>query len=280
MTIRNIPKIPALAARSGMSSDIVPSALSRWQMDIRAAADDQENTISILGEIGESFFSEGVTAKRIAGALRNIGPKDVTVFVNSPGGVVFEGLAIYNLLREHKGKVNVKVLGIAGSIASIIAMSGDTIEVPMAGFLMIHNTNVVAMGDRHDMREFADVMEGFDDVMAEVYAARSGMDKKTIVKMMDKETWISGKEAVEKGFADSLLPADEVDHDPKAISDVQINAAAKIHELLAKAGATRNERSKLLNAYKSGKQNAADGTTQNAGADPGLLAHLSKINIT
>ena len=279
MTIRTLPKIPAIGARGGLSSDIVPSALSRWQMEIRAADTDVENSISVLGEIGESFFSEGVTAKRIAGALRNIGPKDVTVNINSPGGDVFEGLAIYNLLREHKAKVTVKVLGIAASVASIIAMAGDEVQVPMAGFIMIHNTSVIAMGDRHDLREFADVMDGFDAVFADVYAARSGMEAKAIGKLMDKETWFSGKEAVEKGFADSLLSADQVDRDPKAVNDVQINAAAKIHALLAKGGASRNERSKLLNAFKSGTQNAADDTTRNAGVDQGLLAQLSAINI-
>jgi len=247
-------------------------------MDIKAAA-DSDVSVSILGEIGESFFTEGVTAKRISAALRSIGQKDITVNINSPGGDVFEGLAIYNMLREHKAKVTVKILGVAASVASIIAMAGDRIEVPLAGFIMIHNTYVGALGDRHDLREFADVLEGFDGVFADVYASRTGMDAKALGKMMDKETWISGKDAVEKGFADALLPADEVAHDATAANDTQINAAARIHALLAKGGATRNERSKLLNAFKSGTQNAADDTTQNAGVDQGLLAQLSKINI-
>ncbi|MFT2622165.1 head maturation protease, ClpP-related, partial [Escherichia coli] len=74
---------------------------------------------------------------------------------NSPGGDMFEGLAIYNLLREHEGEVNVKVLGLAASAGSVIAMAGDTVQIARAGFLMIHNAWVVAMGNRNDLRELA-----------------------------------------------------------------------------------------------------------------------------
>ncbi|MBN0106041.1 Clp protease ClpP, partial [Pseudomonas aeruginosa] len=90
--------------------------------------------------IGYDWWTgEGVTAKRIAGALRAIGGDvDVTVNINSPGGDVFEGLAIYNLLREHKGKVTVRVLGLAASAASFIAMAADEVKIARAGFLMIH----------------------------------------------------------------------------------------------------------------------------------------------
>lgn len=280
MSIRQSPKIIPVNPRSGVSADFSPMALSRWDMEIKAAVED-DTTISILGSIGEDFFGDGVTARRIAGALRNIGAsKDVTVLINSPGGNVFEGIAIYNLLREHKGKITVKVLGIAASIASIVAMAGDRIEVPRSGFLMIHNSTVVAMGDRHDLREIAGVMESFDGVFASVYSAKSGMDEKTLMKMMDKETWLGGQEAVDKGFADALLPADQVAKEPKAMSDASIHAAAQLHTLLAKAGISRSERSKLLSAYKSGTLNAADGNTHNAIAEPGLLAQLSKISIT
>lgn len=280
MTIRNLPKAPAISMRAGLSSDIAPSALSRWQMDIRAAADDEkDNTISVLGAIGQDFFGEGVTARRISAALRSIGERDVVVNINSPGGDFFEGLAIYNLLREHKGEVTVKVLGIAASAASVIAMAGDRLEVPRAGFLMIHNTWVMAMGDRHDLREFADLLEPFDNAAAGIYSARSGLDEKTIGKMMDKETWIGGADAVEKGLADALLPSDEVSKDAKAAGDLAINATARLHTLLAKAGVSRSERARLLNAFNPGTKNSADDATKNSGVTADLAEILARIDI-
>lgn len=266
MTTRPLPKLPPISARAGISFDLTPSALAKWQPEINAAATD-ENVISILGTIGESFFGEGVTARRISAALRSIGGQDVVVHINSPGGDYFEGLAIYNLLREHAKKVTVKVLGMAASAASIIAMAGDRVEVPRAGFLMIHNTWVVAAGDRNDLREFADVLEPFDEAMAAVYAARSGMDDKEIRKMMDRETWIAGDTAVEKGFADDLLPADQVDKNARAAALGATNAAHRVDVLLAKAGATRAERRRLIGELKSGMRDAADDATHDAGND-------------
>ncbi|KLB48562.1 peptidase, partial [Xanthomonas euvesicatoria] len=104
----------------------------------------------------------GVTARRVAGALRAMGKGPVTVNVNSPGGDMFEGLAIYNLLREHDGEITVKVLGLAASAASIIAMAGDTVQIARAGFLMIHNAWVMAVGNRNDLIEVADTLKPFD----------------------------------------------------------------------------------------------------------------------
>ncbi|WP_034085582.1 head maturation protease, ClpP-related, partial [Pseudomonas aeruginosa] len=111
----------------------------------------------------------------IAGALRAIGGDvDVTVNINSPGGDVFEGLAIYNLLREHKGKVTVNIIGLAASAASFIAMAGDEIRIGRAAFLMIHNAWLIAMGNRNDLREIADWLEPFDMTLADIYAQRTG----------------------------------------------------------------------------------------------------------
>ena len=101
--------------------------LIRWNSGVKAASED-DNTISILDPIGEDWYGNGVTSKRVSAALRAIGKTDVTVSINSPGGDYFEGLAIYNLLRDHPAKVTVKIVGIAASAASVIAMAAD--EVP------------------------------------------------------------------------------------------------------------------------------------------------------
>ena len=218
MSRRSLPSIDGITAYIGSEPHALRfeppgAAMARWHPQMRAAGDDGDNTVSILDVIGvDPWTGEGVTAKRIAAALRSIGAeRDVVVNINSPGGDYFEGMAIYNLLREHKGEVTVRVLGIAASAASIIAMAGDRVEVPRAGFLMIHNTWAIVIGNRHDMREFADTLESFDKAAQAVYAARTGMDAKAIGKLMDADTFISGEDAVAKGFADALLASDQVE---------------------------------------------------------------------
>ncbi|MBH7792416.1 Clp protease ClpP, partial [Clostridioides difficile] len=179
--------------RSGVQCDLAPKALDAWRPELRAASgDNPDSTITIYEPIGYDWWTgEGVTAKRIAGALRAIGSDvDVTVNINSPGGDVFEGLAIYNLLREHKGKVTVNIIGLAASAASFIAMAGDEIRIGRAAFLMIHNAWLIAMGNRNDLREIADWLEPFDMTLADIYAQRTGIDIDDIVKQMDAETWI------------------------------------------------------------------------------------------
>lgn len=231
---------------TGIKYDLSPKALDNWNPAIKAAESD--NSISIFDVIGQDYWTgEGVTAKRISGALRAIGDKDVTVNINSPGGDMFEGLAIYNLLREHKGEVTVKVLGLAASAASVIAMAGDNIQIARAGFLMIHNAWILVAGNRNDLREYADYLEPFDRSMADLYAARTGIDFDEMQKIMDAESWIGGSDAVEQGFADSLLPSDEI----KIDENNQARAAVRLDIALAKAGMPRTERKKLLSEYKA-----------------------------
>lgn len=201
---------PALPA----PCEIKPLALKRWNPGIRAASED-EHSISIYDAIGQDpWIGEGVTTKRIAAALRSVNGADVTVNINSPGGDMFEGLAIYNLLRDYSGKVTVKVLGLAASAASIIAMAGDDVRIARAGFLNIHNCWVVALGNRQDLLEVASRLEPFDQAMAEIYATRTGSKLSAMQQLMDADTWLNGSAAVEQGFADRLLAADAVRQGP------------------------------------------------------------------
>ena len=110
----------------------------------------------------------------------------MVVNINSPGGDFFEGVAIYNLLREHQGRVTVQVMGLAASAASVIAMAGDQILMGDGSFLMIHNAWAVAIGNRHDMADAAKLLEPFDTAMAKVYAARSGVTEAEAARMMDE----------------------------------------------------------------------------------------------
>ena len=272
MTIRSLPAAPVGRPCAGVSFDLMPQAMERWNSTIQAADGDAKNTISMLDAIGfDPWSGEGVTAKRISAALRSMDGADVTVNMNSPGGDMFEGLAIYNILREYKGHVTVKVLGLAASAASIIAMAADDLRVARSGFLMIHNGWTIAAGNRHQFREIADMMEPFDAAMGDIYSARTGSDLRSMQKLMDAETWIGGSAAVEQGFADSLLDSDSVKEGTKA--QAGLIAARKLDLILAKQGMPRSERRSLIQEIKSGTPCAAGPGTQDA-AD--TLANLAE----
>lgn len=251
---------------------------------VRAVAKG-DNIITMFDSIGEDYWSGGgVTAKKVQSQLRAIGERDVEVHINSYGGDMFEGIAIYNVLREHPHNITVKVMGMAASAASIIAMAGDQIEIGTASFLMIHNCWVIAMGNRHDMAETAAWLEPFDGAMADVYAARSGAERDQIVQWMDAETYMSGSTAVERGFANSLLPADAITIDEEAqAGDRTINELRAMELALVASGMTRTQARARIKNLK-GTPGAAPDQDVTPGADDqrlnqalsGLLANLTR----
>lgn len=252
MTIKQLPGAPEGRPCAGVSSHILPRAFDRWNASVQAATaeDDADRTISIYDVIGTDYWTgDGVTAKRVAGALRAMGKGPVTVNINSPGGDVFEGLAIYNLLREHSGEVTVKVLGLAASAASIIAMAGDTVQIARAGFLMIHNCWVMAVGNRNDLADVAAQLEPIDLAMAGIYAAHTGDDIKAMGKLMDAETWIGGQAAVDGGFADDFLPSDQV---KKGEGKKNASAARRMEAQLRASGMPKSDAMRLMSEFKSG----------------------------
>lgn len=279
MTKTSMPGV--LANRlPGVRSDITVKALEAWNPDVRAvtSAQNEDNvaSISILDTIGKDWYGDGVTAKRISAALRSIGDKDVDVYINSPGGDLFEGLAIYSLLREHPGKVTVKILGLAASAASVIALAADEVRIMRSGFFMIHNAWVCACGDRNAFREVADWLEPFDDSLVSIYAARTGISDDDLRAMLDKETWIGGAAAVEQGFADDLLASDQAEADTKNSSDISPTAARKKADILmARGNAPRSLRRELLASLK-GTQIAAPDTPSAVDISLGDILALMK----
>lgn len=263
------PGAMPLPARKDICALTNPQVFDRWSADaagIRALAAD-DNVIGMFDVIGEDYWSGGgVTAKKVAAQLRAIGDRPVEVQINSPGGDMFEGIAIYNVLREHAQTVTIKVMGMAASAASIIAMAGDQVEIGAASFLMIHNCWVVAIGNRHDMRDTADFLEPFDSAMADVYSARSGADAKAVAKWMDAETYMSGSMAIDRGFADALLSADSmaVNEQAKA-SDRQLNDLRVMELQLVAAGLTRTEARARINKIKGTPGAAHEPPTPGAG---------------
>lgn len=263
MSKRNL--LPVANFNAKEKGGVSPLAFDRWNPAIKAS-DENDNTIGIYDPIGYDYWDDsGVTAKRISAALRSLDGADVVVNINSPGGDVFEGLAIYNLLREYKGHVTVRVLGVAASAASFIAMAADEIQIARAGFFMIHNAWTGVWGDRNDLRETADFLEQIDDTIADIYHVRSGLSMDELKTDMDKERWINGRDAIDSGFADAFLPSDVVVEDTKNFTKEKV-AAHKADILLAKAGMSRSSRRELIQDLK-GTPGATNQATPSASND-------------
>lgn len=248
-----------------------PQVFDKWSQDAAGirAVERGDNVITMFEVIGEDYWSGGgITAKKVTSQLRAIGDRPVEVQINSPGGDMFEGIAIYNVLREHSQPITIKVMGMAASAASIIAMAGDDIRIGAASFIMIHNCWVMAMGNRHDLKETAEFLAPFDQAMVDLYAARSGQKTTDIAAWLDAETYMSGSQAIERGFANSLLSADAMQIDPAAQArDRGINDLRAMELSLVSSGNTPAEARERIDKLRSLNQ---------SGTEPSNSLHSSK----
>ncbi|MFC4623838.1 head maturation protease, ClpP-related [Daeguia caeni] len=277
MSLRKLPEARTFPRPQNYQWDAPSDVLERWaEHPFVAAPDaDADATISIFDVIGDDGWTGGgVTAKRISAALRSIGNRDVIVRINSPGGDMFEGIAIYNLLRAHPAKVTVEVLGWAASAASIIAMAGDDIRMGFGSFMMVHNAWGVVIGNRHDMREAANLFDQFDAAIADIYQARTGMERADIEQLMDAETFMSSEQAVEYGFADVVDDA-QIHAETNASAQVrpEIRAKRRIDAALAQQGISRTERRKMF-CQIAGMHDAAETAMHDAGSHAAAIQRL------
>lgn len=175
-----------------------------WKI-VNKAKDTAE--ILLYEQFGKDFFSdEGIAAKDFAADLKALGDiKNIDIRINSAGGSVFEGLAIYNILKTHKAQITVYIDGLAASIASVVAMAGDLIVMPENSLLMIHDPSGLTMGSAEEMRKTADLLDKIKESLVMAYKAKSGLPEEEIADLMTAETWLNGKEAKEKGFCDECI---------------------------------------------------------------------------
>ena len=168
---------------------------------IKAKANDTAE-ISIYDEIG--FW--GVSAASFAQDLKDCGNnlKQINLHIHSPGGDVFDGIAIYNLLKNHPANVTVYIDGLAASMASVIAMAGNEVIMPENAMMMIHKPWGIQGGDAEDMRKYADLLDKVENTLIPAYASKTGKTPEELAELLSAETWLNGKECVEQGFADKL----------------------------------------------------------------------------
>lgn len=164
-----------------------------------------ERILELNGTIAEeSWFDDDVTPQLFKDEL-NAGSGDITVWINSPGGDCVAAAQIYNMLSNYKGKVTVKIDGIAASAASVIAMAGDTVLVSPVSMLMIHNPATIAWGDHAEMQKAIDMLAEVKESIINAYVLKTGLSRPKLSHLMDAETWMDANKAVELGFADEIM---------------------------------------------------------------------------
>lgn len=175
--------------------------------EIKAADEAGVAEVFIYDVIGDSFF-DSVSAKDFVEEINQLKDAETLVVrINSPGGLVFDGLTIYNALVQHPAKIITRIDGLAASAASIVALAGDTVEMADNAMFMIHNAWNLAIGDHREMAKAAEILKKIDGTLVTTYVAKTGLPEKTIRAFMDAETWFSAEEAHEQGFIDTVLNA-------------------------------------------------------------------------
>jgi ATP-dependent protease ClpP protease subunit len=177
--------------------------VTNWLSYSPRASVHEPAVLQIFDQIGEDWFGgSGISAKAFSDALQSVGPGPLVVEINSPGGNVWDGLAIYNMLRGRQAPVTTRVVGIAASIASIIALAGDTIEMAEASLFMIHDPSGMVAGTSDDMRKMANALDQHAEILAGIYTKRTGKTSAQIRAAMTAETWFTAQEAIQFGLAD------------------------------------------------------------------------------
>ena len=176
--------------------------VNNWLSYSPRASVHEPAVLQIFDQIGEDWFGgSGVSAKAFSQAMQEVGPGPLVVEINSPGGNVWDGLAIYNMLRGRQAPVTTRVVGIAASIASIIALAGDTVEIADAALIMIHDPSGMVAGSSEDMRKMADALDQHAEVLAGIYRKKTGRSIESIRAAMKSETWFTADEAIQYGLA-------------------------------------------------------------------------------
>jgi ATP-dependent Clp protease, protease subunit len=268
MSLRKLPEVQAFQRPDWLNFEPPDQNVEAFDPAVISAAADDAMEISIYGQIGiDPLTAVDNSERRVAAALRSIGRRDVTVSINSPGGNFFAGLAIYNLLRAHPAKVTVNVIGMAGSAASVIAMAGDETLMADGSFIMVHNASGVVIGNKFDAKDAADLLAEVDDAMAQIYAARAGVETKVAAAWMDRRrgdgTMFNAASAIENGLADKKLAAGAVKIKADATRSVPRERVME-NALVAAANMSPQDAKAFIAELKSGTRDAPVHVTRDA----------------
>ena len=232
--------------------------------------EDGTRILTIDGVIAEeSWFDDDVTPKLFREQL-NAGQGDVVIYVNSPGGDCVAASQIYTMLMEYKGRVTVKIDGIAASAASVIAMAGTEVLMAPTSLMFVHNPLTVAIGDTEEMQKAIAMLDEVKESIISSYELKTGMSRLKISNLMDAETWMNAIKAIELGFADGILTRETGVPDGMAINSYQFSRRAVTNSLLNK-----------LEHMQAAKQSAAEKPPIETPAEPKYPAEplLQRLNL-
>lgn len=206
--------------------------------------------IWLYDQIGGGFWDEGISAKSFQKELTALGKiTTINLRINSPGGDVFDGLAIYNQLKGHPARVVVDIDGLAASIASVIAMAGDEIRMAGNAMMMIHDPHGVAIGGSSEMMRVAALLDQVKGNLADTYAARTGNQRSMVETWMADETWLTADAAVQMGFADAVTQEQRV-----AASFSLVQNYRKVPDALRQPPAERARAARDINSMRIQQQ--------------------------
>lgn len=197
--------------------------------------------LTLYGTIGESFWEEGITAKMVSDALKDFGEiETLDVRINSMGGDVFEGVTIYNRLKQLKANVTVYVDGLAASIATVIAMAGNEVVLSEGTLFMVHSPMTGVFGNQRDMEEKIQILDTIEEEMIGIYTKRTNLSRSEIRSLLHNETWMNSTEAIDNGFADLVaedaqmvaLSTDQVKNFSKMYRNIPTNKILTQDELV------------------------------------------------
>ncbi|MFJ7585607.1 head maturation protease, ClpP-related [Bacillus cereus] len=197
----------------------------------KAEASGDSTEITIYGDIGDSWWGESISAKDIENALKGVETETITIRLNSPGGDAFDGIAIYNQLKNHKAKVIAYVDGLAASAASIIAMSADELIMNTGSMMMIHEASTFTWGTKADIKKTLNALEGIDESIADIYMTRYTGERETLNDLVEAETWFTASAAVEAGLADRVNTDQSDDGEIENLKAMIFNLQSEITNL-------------------------------------------------
>lgn len=179
--------------------ELVPEIPKNFAVEVNEEND--ETVLTIYGDIGESWWGESTSANDVDKALKTVKTSNITVRLNSPGGAAFDGIAIYNRLKDHEAKVKVIVDGWACSAASIIAMAADELIMNTGSMLMVHEAWLYTAGSKSELQKTIQTLEKLDASLLEIYMTKAQVTREEMEQFVKNETWLTAEEAVAIGFA-------------------------------------------------------------------------------
>ena len=256
-----------------------------FRIEPRAAVEATDETTSadvfIYDEIGESFFGGGVSAQTLATELADLDVDELNVYINSPGGAAWDGIAIMNAIRRHRAHVTVYVDGLAASAASVVAMAGDKIVMNRGSQMMIHDASGGAYGDAELMDEISAILHKLSDSIADVYAGRTGTDSAVWRAAMKAESWYTAEEAVAVGLADEWVdspasqPVDRARFSARARTAIPSLASLELPSSSEPGQPNRKETLIMSDILKDGLRERL-GVTDSVISDEQLLAAVDE----